>query len=369
MTILIIDNSTAFTGAFKCALNEAELLSDEHRFIFVLNESSNLVQTLRDKGITVYTIPMVEIKRSLGVLLLYPFSLLRNTISLLKILHEEQVDVVQVNDFYNMLGVMAKTFGFKGKLLTYVRFLPSVMPGALRKIWINCGLKYSHRMIAVSDAVLKQLPAHPKAVRVYDPVQLTENLPEKDYTVKDTISILYLANYIQGKGQDAALEAFAIAYEQSKKITLTFMGGDMGLEKNRAFKQSLEERTKELGLSEVVQFAPFNSNIEASIKEADIVLNFSEAESFSMTCLEAAFYGTALAATRCGGPEEIINNGYTGITVPVKNINAMSDAILRLAEDAALRKQYAIAGKAYVRNKFNTEEYKQQMRQILTTAT
>ncbi len=366
MTILIIDNSTAFTGAFKCALNEAELLSDEHRFIFVLQNNSTLVQTLRNKGITVYTIPMVEIKRSIGVLLLYPFALLRNTISLLKILRKEQVDVVQVNDFYNMLGAMAKVFGFKGKLLTHVRFLPSVMPGPLRNLWVKCGLKYSHRMIAVSDAVLKQLPEHRKAIRVYDPVQLTERLPEKDYSTKDTISILYLANYIQGKGQNAALEAFAIAYGENNNIRLTFMGGDMGLGKNRSFKQSLEQRTTELGLSEMVQFAPFNSNIEASIKEADIVLNFSEAESFSMTCLEAAFYGTALIATRCGGPEEIIDKGHTGVTVPVKDINAMSDAILRLAGDAALRRQYAVSGKEYVRKKFNIAEYKQQMRQILT---
>lgn len=369
MTVLIVDNSTAFTGAFKCALNEAELLSGEHRFVFVLNTTSTLVQVLRDKGITVYTIPMVEIKRSISVLLVYPFALLRNTFSLLKIVRKEQVEVVQVNDFYNMLGAMAKVFGFRGKLLTYVRFLPAVMPGALRNIWIKAGLKYSHRMIAVSDAVLKQLPEHTKAVRVYDPVQLIENVPEKDYVAKDIISILYLANYIQGKGQDAALEAFAKTYEQNPNVRLTFMGGDMGLEKNRSFKQSLEQRTKEFGLSEVVQFAPFNSNIEESIKDADIVLNFSEAESFSMTCLEAAFYGTALIATRCGGPEEIIDNGRTGITVPVKNINAMSDAILLLAGDAVLRKEYAVAGKAYVRKKFNIAEYKQQMQHILTAAT
>lgn len=366
MTILIIDNSTAFTGAFKCALSEAELLSEEHRFVFVLNSNSSLIQLLREKGITVYTLPMVEIKRSVGVLLLYPFALLRNTFSLLNIIRKEKVDIMQVNDFYNLLGVMSKIFGFKGKLLTYVRFLPNVMPGPLRKLWVNCGLRYSHRVIAVSDAVLNQLPEHTKAVRVYDPAQLTEKIPEKDYAVNDTISILYLANYIQGKGQDAALEAFAQAYQKNDSIKLTFMGGDMGLEKNKEFKHKLELRTQELELGNVVQFTPFNSNVEQSIKDADIVLNFSEAESFSMTCLEAAFYGTTLIASRCGGPEEIIEHGRTGITVPVKDINAMRDAILTLAADTELRKQYAEAGKEYVRNKFNIETYKRQMRQILS---
>ena len=85
-----------------------------------------------------------------------------------------------------------------------------------------------------------------------------------------------------------------------------------------------------------------------------------------MTCLEAAFYGTPLIATRCGGPEEIVEHERTGITVPVKDIHAMRNAILTLASDTELRKQYAEAGKEYVRSKFNIETYKQQMRQILS---
>lgn len=364
MTILIIDNSIAFTGAFKCALNEAELLSDKYRFVFVLSNKSILAETLTNKGITVYTLPMLEIKRSIPVLLMYPFVLLKNTLLLKSIVRKEKVDIVQVNDFYNMLGVMLKAMGYKGKLLTYVRFLPAVMPGLLRNIWIKLGLKYSHKMIGVSDAVLQQLPQHPKAIRIYDPVQLSETLPVKTYTDKDTVSLLYLSNYIQGKGQDDALEAFAKAYAVNNNIRLTFAGGDMGMEKNKTYRQQLEQRAATLGLGNVVNFEPFNANVEAAIKNADIVLNFSEAESFSMTCLEAAYYGTALIATRCGGPEEIIDNGKTGITVPVKDREAMKDAILLLAGDAALRTQYAMAGRAYVRAKFNTANYIQAIGQI-----
>ncbi|HYD91989.1 MAG TPA: hypothetical protein VEA37_10945, partial [Flavobacterium sp.] len=249
MTILIIDNSTAFTGAFKCAVNEAELLSGDHRFVFVLNQSSTLDPLLREKGITVYKLPMVEIRRSIGVLLRYPFALLQNTRALLKIIRTENVDVVQVNDFYNMLGIMLKLSGFKEKLLTYVRFLPSVMPGILRNTWIKLGLKYSYKMIGVSDAVIKQLPENEKKTRIYDPVQLAEGLPEKSYEEKEIIDILYLGNYIPGKGQDAALEAFAKAYAHNNKIRVSFMGGDMGLEKNATFKKSLENRANELRLS------------------------------------------------------------------------------------------------------------------------
>lgn len=365
MNILIIDNSIAFTGALKCAVNEAEILSHKHRFIFVLNHHSNQVKALRDKGYTVYTLPLVEIKKSLAILLLYPIMLFRNSFNLKKIIKIEQIDTIQVNDFYNMLGVSSKLLGFKGKLFTYVRFLPSVMPGILRKYWIKLGLKHSDYIIAVSDAVLAQLPTSKNVIRIYDPVHLSERLPVKSYQQADNVHLLYLANYIQGKGQEYAIEAFAIAYRKNKSLRLTFMGGDMGLEKNMEYKKSLETSVKDKGLSEVITFAPFNANVEAAIKQADIILNFSEAESFSMTCLEAAYYGTALIATRCGGPEEIVNDGKTGITVPVKDTNAMAGAINKLAEDFDLRVLYAKNGKEYVTNKFSTSQYRQAMEKII----
>ncbi len=365
MTILIVDNSVAFTGAFKCALNEAEILSKEHRFIFILSSKSTLTSQLSGKGFTVYTLPIVEIRKSLSVLLLYLPMLFLNTLRLNRILKKEKADLVQINDFYNLLGATLKTINRKIKLITYVRFLPAVMPGPLRKIWIKAGLKKSDKIIAVSDAVLKQLPSNPKIQRIYDPVNFQEKLPEKKYESKNTIDILYLGNYITGKGQDHAVEAFAQAYKQNEVLRLRFMGGDMDLEKNKAFKKELEERVISLGLSNVVTFDSFSNNVEETIKEADIILNFSEAESFSMTCAEAAFYGISLIATRCGGPEEIIADKQTGLLVPIGDINAMCQAILTLANDHTLRANYAIAGKNYVREKFSTQKFVEQFNDVL----
>lgn len=366
MNILIIDNSIAFTGALKCAVNEADTLSDSYKFIFVLHHQSNQVQNLKRKGYTVYQLPLVEIKKSIPILLLYPIMLLRNALLLIKILKAEKIEVLQINDFYNMLGVTVKKLGYKGKLITYVRFLPSVMPGILRKSWVNLGIKYSDKVIAVSDAVLNQLPQHEKVVRIYDPVQLQEQLPLKEYKNDTIIELLYLSNYIKGKGQEHAVESFAKAYAKNTQLRLTFMGGDMGMEKNAEYKKSLLGRVQALGLNDVVTFATFNTDVELAIKNADIILNFSEAESFSMTCLEAAYYGTPLIATECGGPQEIIDNGKTGITVPVKDINAMTNAILELANDFEKRKAFAQAGKQYVTDKFSISNYKNNFEKVLS---
>ncbi len=357
MNILIIENSTAFTGAFKCALNEAELLSANHRFVFVIHKNSTVKDILVEKKISFYTLPLLEIRKSVSVIIRYPFVLLLNTFRLRHIIRKEDIDIVQANDFYNLLGASLKFFGYRGKTITYVRFIPSVMPGTLRKLWIAASQRFSHRTIAVSDTVLNELPYHPNTIRIYDPLNLHEKLPIPVHTQKPITTLLYLSNYIRGKGQDYALEAFINAYKQNSSLRLKFIGGDMGLEKNRLFRQVLEDKVKELNLNDVVSFASFSSNIEQEIKSADILLNFSNAESLSMTCLEAAFFGTAVIATRCGGPEEIIKHEETGLLVPVADIKAMTEAILTLAGNVQLRQTYSTAGRQYVQEKFSKQEF------------
>ncbi|OSZ81881.1 hypothetical protein CAP35_01010 [Chitinophagaceae bacterium IBVUCB1] len=355
MNILIIDNSMAFTGAFKCALSEAMLLSNRHKFVFIIHPDSKVKSILEEHHITYHTIPLLEVRKSLS-LLLYPFVLLQNTYRTWIIVKRERIDVVQINDFYNLIGALLKLFGYKGKIITYVRFVPAAIPKPLRKIWTFFAQCFSYKVIAVSDTVLKQLPAKSNTIRLYDPVNLTEkiNSVKKD---DDTVQLLYLSNYIRGKGQEYALQAFANAYNKNNKLRLRFVGGDMGLEKNKQFKQNLIDEVSRLELNVLVSFSGFNSNIEAAIKDADILLNFSESESLSMTCLEAAYYGTAVIATKCGGPEEVIDNNKTGILVPVADIEAMTDAILKLSYSKELRQQYADAGKTYVREKFSQEAF------------
>ncbi|UOQ76183.1 glycosyltransferase family 4 protein [Hymenobacter sp. 5516J-16] len=166
------------------------------------------------------------------------------------------------------------------------------------------------------------------------------------------MQLLYLSNYIQGKGQDFAVEAFQKAYAQDNRLRLTFVGGDMGMAKNREFRQQLEARVQEAGLEKVINFQGFVSDVERAIKDADILLNFSESESFSLTCLDALYFGTPLIASDCGGPAELFENGRSGLLVPNRDVAAMTLAINSLAADAKMRERFAAAGRAFVRNKF-----------------
>lgn len=364
--ILIIDSSVDFTGAFKAALRQAEILNEQYSFIFIVPTGSNTANILKQKGFAVYELPLLEIGRSFKKLLFYIPRLFKNYLQIKNIVSKEQVSIIQVNDFYNLLGATTKFFGYKGRLITYVRLLPASLPKPLFRFWVGVAQKYSNYIVAVSDAVKNQLPASDKTILIYDPVSFTENHPIKIIDKNHTeVKLLYLANFTRGKGQEHAMSAFVNSYKHNPTLRLIFAGGDFGLEKNKAFRQELIATAKANSLDKVTSFHDFVQDVEELIKSADIVLNFSEAESFSMTVAEASFYGLPVIATRCGGPEEIIINGENGLLVDKGAINQMESAILTLAASSSTREKMGLTARLQVRTKFSVTQFKNQFQKML----
>jgi glycosyltransferase involved in cell wall biosynthesis len=138
----------------------------------------------------------------------------------------------------------------------------------------------------------------------------------------------------------------------------------MGLQKNKMFRESLEQRAAEWGVSDAVQFDGFAHDVEKEIKEADIVLNFSESESFSFTCLEALYFGTPLIASDSGGPTELFEHRRSGYLVRNGDVDAMAEAILYLSQNPNFRKCYSRNSRAYVRSKFNLNQTVEGLRKV-----
>ena len=129
----------------------------------------------------------------------------------------------------------------------------------------------------------------------------------------------------------------------------------MGLEKNKKFKKELVEMSEKLQLKDSVEWRDFSERIADEYLAAAFVLNFSESESFSMTCLVAMFYGRPVIATRSGGPSEIIDQNESGILVDLQDTSAMANAIDNLIRSPLIREQMAKLAYARVREKFSFE--------------
>lgn len=354
--ILLVDNSRAVTGALNALRHATSPLRDQFDFAYVLPAGSTGRPVLEADGYRVHELPFVEISRRPADLLRYFPMLLLNGWRLRRLVRQERASAVHLNDFYNLTGYVARWLSL-GKLpvLTHVRFLPQVLPQLFARPWRWLAEHAAQQVLCVSEAVRTYFaPTNARVRTVYDPLPARgEELPP--YTVSASpaaIRLLYLSNYIRGKGQDLALAAFQIAYAQNPALRLHFVGGDMGMSKNQEFRQELEIAAQAAGLQDVVQFSGFAANTEGAMKAHDVVLNFSEAESFSLTCLDALYYGVPLIASDCGGPAELFENGQSGLLVPNRNVPAMAAAINKLSADGALRQQFSRASRQFVRTKF-----------------
>jgi glycosyltransferase involved in cell wall biosynthesis len=354
--ILLVDNSRAVTGALNALRHATGPLYDEFQFAYVLPTGSTGRDVLEADGYRVYELPFVEISRRPADLLRYLPMLLLNGWRLRRLAQQHGAKALHLNDFYNLTGYVARWLSL-GQLpvLTHVRFLPQVLPQVFARPWRWLAEHAAQQVLCVSEAVRAYFaPTNARVQTVYDPLPARgEQLPA--YVVSSqatTLRLLYLSNYIRGKGQDLALAAFQIAYVQNSALRLHFVGGDMGMAKNQEFRQELEAAAQAAGLQDVVQFDGFAANTEEAMKAHDIVLNFSEAESFSLTCLDALYYGVPLIASDCGGPAELFENGQSGLLVPNRNVPAMAAAITQLAANEALRRQFSEASRQFVRAKF-----------------
>jgi L-malate glycosyltransferase len=366
-SILIIENSTNVTGALKSITRTAFDLKEYYNFHFIIPKRSKGRFWIEGKGLNEITeLPMKEISKRLVSWLLYFPYLLINAARLVRLIKKERVSLIHVNDLYNLLPVVLKLFGNKTPYVCHIRFMPDRFPSWLFNGWLSLHLKYAETIIAVSQRVKEMLPAHLKIIRIPNELPVEERYP--DLVVPDkgktTYTFLYLSHLIRGKGQNFALDAFAKIYREVPLWKLRFVGGDMGLKKNRKFKTGLMKRASSLGLTNRVEWVGFTEEVEWEYKQADIVLNFSESESFSITCLEALYFGRPVIASDCGGPAEIIDHGETGVLVPNRNINAMAVAMRQLAENTEQRNKMGMLARDRVRTKFSIENTSLKLKEV-----
>lgn len=77
-------------------------------------------------------------------------------------------------------------------------------------------------------------------------------------------------------------------------------------------------------------------------------------EGLPRALLEAAACGRAIVTTSTPGCRDFVRDGETGLLVRPNNVEQLADAIVRLAEDAALRGRLAAAGRTLVERHYTT---------------
>jgi glycosyltransferase involved in cell wall biosynthesis len=111
------------------------------------------------------------------------------------------------------------------------------------------------------------------------------------------------------------------------------------------YKKFLVDLTGELKITEHIQFLPFTNAVPEFLSAIDLFVMPSHSETFGFVLVEAMAMGKPIVATNAGGVPEIITDGITGLLVPPQNVQALTDALLKMLKNPPLRSSLSEKGR------------------------
>jgi len=152
------------------------------------------------------------------------------------------------------------------------------------------------------------------------------------------------------KGTDTFIEAAARLRSISPGCRFVVVGDGDG-----DYTRQLVALRDRLGLSNALIFTGFRADVSEVMQAFDIYALTSRSEGFSLSTIEAMASGLPVVATRCGGPEQIVEDGVTGFLVENGSPDAVAQAINRLRNDPNQRSRFGKAARNAVIERYTLE--------------
>jgi len=279
------------------------------------------------------------------------------------IIHGEGIEIIQAHLFGSAV---------RAALLAFVCRIPAVatLHGTidlqsnerfrrLKVAAVNCGL---HRVVFVSELLrrsfLAAIPLRPNRTTVIhngiDPQRFSSGEGthfRQEFGISRTEFVIgTIANPGPAKGLDVLLDAAAILKTQSPGCRFVVVG-----ELDHGRGAELIKGRDARGLTNDVVLTGYRSDTHRALAAFDTYALTSRTEGLPLSLLEAMAAELPVVATRCGGPEEIIEDGITGLLVANGSPEAVASSIVRLRSDSYERQRLAKAARQVVETRFTLD--------------
>lgn len=224
------------------------------------------------------------------------------------------------------------------------------------------------RLIAVSDAVARALVAQKifpeRKMRVVQNAvdaarleRVADGLDRAAYRAalgaRAPLVVGTLGELSEVKGQEDFVRAASEVARRREDVEFFVLGEDASREgRNRA---ALERLITELGLEARVRPLGRRADAGQVLACLDVYVSASRSEAFGLATLEAMACGAAVVATDTEGSREVVEDGVTGLLVPVRDVRAIAEAVTRLLEDEELRAQLSSNARRRARERWGLE--------------
>ena len=160
-----------------------------------------------------------------------------------------------------------------------------------------------------------------------------------------------LGNIRPAKAYDLLVAAAAEVVKQNPNAHFVIAG-----DPKKSLMAELQTQIAELGLERHIHFLGFCDDSAAFLAQLDVFVLCSRSEGFSISTIEAMAAGLPVIASRCGGPEEIINHQHDGWLVENDNAAALAEGISHLLANNELAQRLALAAKSRVEAAFSGQK-------------
>lgn len=192
-------------------------------------------------------------------------------------------------------------------------------------------------------------------------------LPREEYlksigleTSEDTVVFGIAARISPVKDMTTLVRAFACAVKECPNIRLAIAGeGEQETE--------IRALAAELCPAGTVCFAGWVADIDSFYHALDVNLLTSLSETFPYALTEGARMRCATIASEVGGVPYLIEDGVNGYLFPARDAETLADRMVKLAEDAALRRRMGEALYEKTKREFSLEAMLETQKKIYET--
>ncbi|MEW6323941.1 MAG: glycosyltransferase [Nitrospirota bacterium] len=191
---------------------------------------------------------------------------------------------------------------------------------------------------AVAEALRVEGIAEGKIRVIYNGIEMDGGAPAPSRNTRE-FHVGMLANFTSPKDHATFVRAIGLAGARLPSLQAWIAGKDYGI---RA--RSVEDEIRRLRLGERVTMLPYVENPREFISKLDVGVLCSTTEGFPNVVLEYMSQAKPVVASRVGGIPEIVKDGETGLLFEAGDASALARALVRLANDPALRERIGRAG-------------------------
>ena len=161
-------------------------------------------------------------------------------------------------------------------------------------------------------------------------------------------SFLFLGNFSQTeahKGFDILLNAWLLVVQQAPDAHLVLAGGGDS--------SKWQKTATEYGIDSNVSFPGYCADVEKLFLKSCCLVLPSRKEGISNALLEAQSYGIPAVVSDIPGNREVVQDGKTGMIVPVGNVSALAEAILKFHRSPDFRRSCGAAARSRIEKYFS----------------